>query len=99
MTTFLALPRTTAASAHAEPTLPAPTIPIFMIQYPFARFECREQRLYRRPTLATLPMRFGRDGEHFESSARAIAASVIPAASATRTAGAVGVELRANDLL
>jgi hypothetical protein len=49
--------------------------------------------------LATLPMRFGRDGEHFESSARAMAASVIPAASATRTAGAVGVELRANDLL
>src|ERR1700676_1416844 len=95
---YRALPRTTAASAHAEPTLPAPTIPIFMIQYPFARFECG-QRLYRRPTLATLPMRFGRNGEHFESSARAIAASVIPAASATRTAGAVGVELRANDVL
>src|ERR1700730_15336344 len=90
---FRALPRTTAASAHAQPTLPAPTIPIFMIHHPFAGLIYRDQSPYRQGTSATAPGEIRHGCVNTSNpSARAMAASVIPALSAMRTASAVGAE-------
>src|SRR3984893_4173124 len=90
---FRALPRTTAASAHAQPTHPAPTIPIFMINYPFAGLIYRDQSPYRHGTSATDPGEIRHGCENTSKpSARAMAASVIPALSAMRPASAVGAE-------
>src|SRR6202045_5428354 len=90
---FRALPRTTAASAHAQPTLPAPTIPILMINHPLVRIIYQGQGLYRQAALATAlgEIRYGCVNTS-NPSARAMATSVIPAFSAMRTASAVGAE-------
>src|SRR6516165_12328922 len=47
-----ALPRITAAMAHAQPTLPAPTIPIFILALRLAA--PRESTTYRRYSSAVL---------------------------------------------
>jgi len=93
MTMFRALPRTTAASAYAQPTLPAPTIRIFMIKYPFAR-RCTVSRApYRQATLTTASDEIRQGCVNTSNpSARAMAARVMPAASAMRTASPVGAE-------